>query len=219
MLGRPGGDGAWARCSTCWRNIRFVAVLIFPVMPSTPARIYEQLGITEEGKKQWASLSAFGGLQSGTWVRKAAPLFPRVEVEKELEALTQDQLAFAKGGGAEEEAPAVPQKPQISIDDFDKLDLRVATVLSCEKVEKSDKLLRFSLSLGAETRTVLSGIAGHYQPEELVGKQVVLLANLAPRKIRGVLSEGMILSAAEAADKALRLLTVEGQIAPGSGIS
>ena len=92
-------------------------------------------------------------------------------------------------------------------------------MVACEKVPKSDKLLKFTLSLGEEQRTVLSGIAEHYQPTELVGKQVVLLANLAPRKIRGILSEGMILCAANGDDTKLKLLTVDGDMEDGAYIS
>jgi methionyl-tRNA synthetase len=88
-----------------------------------------------------------------------------------------------------------PQKPEITIDDFLKIDLRVATILSAEKVEKADKLLKLELDLGYEVRTVLSGIAMHYKPEDIVGKQVTVVANLAPRKMRGIESKGMILMA------------------------
>ncbi len=220
ILGREGGDHE--RLKTVMyvlaECIRFAAVLIGPVMPSTPERIYEQLGVDEDSQKSWASLEAFGGLKAGAKVKKGEAIFPRVDVKKELEELTaaEAQTQQQKEAPAEEVAPS---KPTITIDDFDKLDLRVATVLNCEKLPKSDKLLKFSLQVGEETRTVLSGIAQHYQPEDLVGKQVVLLCNLAPRKIRGVESQGMILSAAEAGDKLLSLLTVERPVSHGSEIS
>ncbi|NLD33741.1 MAG: methionine--tRNA ligase [Clostridiales bacterium] len=198
--------------------IRYVAVLIGPVMPTTPARIYEQLGLQDDSLKTWASLAAFGGLPAGIRVQKGDALFPRVDIAKEMEALAAEKQAQAPEP-SQEEAPAAEAKPTITIDDFDKLDLRVAEVLACEKVPKSDKLLNFTLKVGEETRTVLSGIAQFYQPEQLVGKKVVLLANLAPRKIRGIESQGMILSAALDDDSALSLLTTQSDIAPGASIS
>ena len=218
VLGREGGDHERLKTvlyvlAEC---IRYVAVLIAPVMPSTPARIFEQLGLEDTALMGWHSLKQFGQLFSSTKVRKGQAIFPRVDIEKELEALaTETQEQQPEHPEAEQE----PAKPLITIDDFDKLDLRVATVLSCERLPKSDKLLKFSLQVGKETRTVLSGIAEHYSPESLVGKQVVLLYNLAPRKIRGVESQGMILSAAQADDALLSLLTTERPIADGSEIS
>ncbi len=224
VLGREGGDKA--RLQTVLyvlaESIRFVAILISPIMTRTPERIYAQLGLTDEQLMTWDSLKSFGGLKAGTRVHKGEALFPRLDIKAELEALDQEGSLPKAAQPKAMEAPVAeePKKPVIAIEDFDKLDLRIATVLSCERVEKSDKLLKFTLSLGEETRTVLSGIAAYYQPETLVGKQVVLLANLSPRKIRGILSEGMILSAAQVgSDSALRLLMPEGDIAPGAGIS
>ena len=222
ILGRAGGDTqrlqtvlyVLAEC------IRYVAVLIRPVMPSTPDRIFAQLGLADEAAKTWSSLQSFGGLPAGSHVKKGEALFPRVDVAAELESLAKEQQDAADSAEAEPAQTAtLPVKPMISIEDFDKLDLRIATVLACEPLPKSDKLLKFTLQVGGETRTVLSGIAKFYQPEDLVGKQVVLLANLAPRKIRGVESQGMILSAAELEDASLKLLTTEAPIASGSGIS
>lgn len=209
--------------------VRFIAVLITPFMPSTPARIFEQLGVTDPSLKTWASLSAFGALPEGTQVKKGEALFPRIDIQKDLTELADDEqksiaekngpaphadTADKKDANKKEEKPA--KKPQavpegcIAFDDFEKLKLRVARVIACEKVEKSEKLLKFTLSLGNETRTVLSGIAKSYQdPEALVGKKLVLLANLAPRKIMGVSSEGMLLSGVDDEHGVLRLLTVD----------
>ncbi|HET9053242.1 MAG TPA: methionine--tRNA ligase subunit beta, partial [Cyclobacteriaceae bacterium] len=111
-----------------------------------------------------------------------------------------------------------PLKPTITIDDFGKLDIRVGTVLTAEKMEKSDKLLKLTVDTGIDQRTVLSGIAKHYSPEEMVGKQVTLIANLAPRKMMGIESQGMILMA-EDADGKLRLLQPDESVNPGSGVS
>ena len=111
-----------------------------------------------------------------------------------------------------------PNKSEIVYDDFAKLDLRVGSVKACEKVEKADKLLKLTIDLGTETRTIVSGIALHYKPEEMVGKQVVVVVNLAPRKMKGIESQGMILTA-EDKDGKLRLLKPEEAVSPGSSVS
>ncbi len=216
--------------------VRFVAVLIQPFMPNTPARIFEQLGVADEGLRTWASLSSFGRLPAGTKVQKGEALFPRIDVKKELEALSGQAGAKAAQPKAAEKAekkaekaekPRAEKKPAeipegcVTIDAFEKLSFRTAKVLACTKVEKSEKLLSFTLDLGNEQRTVLSGIAKAYpDPAVLVGKTLVLFANLAPRKIMGTLSQGMLLSALDEQTGALRLLTVDdaGSIAPGSEI-
>lgn len=200
--------------------LRFVAVLISPVMPKTPGRIYAQLGLSDQGLMSWESLGAFGRLPRGLRVRKEQALFPRIDIEADLALLEKDNEAeLKKGAPKAEEKPEGNAIAEIGIEDFGKLDLRVARVLACEKVKKSDKLLKFTLKVGAEERTVLSGIAEHYAPESLVGKKLVLLANLAPRKIRGVESQGMLLSAFSEGEKTLRVLTVDGDIGDGAQIS
>ena len=199
--------------------IRFVSVCIGPVMPGTPPRIYEQLGLADLALETWDSINSFGNLPSGIKVKKGAALFPRSDIPKELEALAEDQEDKSDKPEAQEEELLPTAKSAISIDEFDKLDLRVAKVISCETVPKSDKLLKFSLQLGDETRTVVSGIAKFYEAQQLVGKNVVLLANLAPRKIRGIMSEGMILSAAAHDDSILTLLSTQSDIPSGSSIS
>ncbi len=204
---------------------RAAAVLIGPFMPRTPGRIFAQIGVVDAAAQDWASLQIFEALKPGGKVQKGEALFPRIDIAAELEALApaappaEPVAAAPVAPAAPAAAHAAPEKPaEISIDDFDKIDLRVAEVLTCEKVPKADKLLQFTLRVGEETRTVLSGIAQHYTPEEMIGKKVVLLANLAPRKIRGVESRGMLLMASD--DKGnLRALTVDGDIDSGSGIS
>jgi methionyl-tRNA synthetase len=130
------------------------------------------------------------------------------------------KLAGASTGSvvAEVESKEAEAKAEVTYDDFAKLDLRVATVTACEKVEKADKLLKLTLAVGEEVRTVVSGIALHFQPEEVVGKQVLLLANLAPRKMRGIESQGMILMA-EDADGKLVFMSPSSIVAPGSSVS
>ena len=208
---------------------RIVAVLIAPTMPRTPARIYEQIGVTDEDQKTWESIKTFGGVKPGSTVHKGEALFPRIDVAKELELLEAERqaaIAEAQKATAKEELPApadeektvFTQKDLCQFDDFEKIQLVVAKVLKCEKVPKADKLLMSTLKVGDSERIVVSGIAKFYTPEEMVGKKVVLLANLAPRKIRGVESHGMLLCAASADDSKLRLLTVDGDIDDGCEI-
>ena len=199
---------------------RIVAIMISPVMPRTPERIFAQIGVTDEILKSWDSTRTFGRLPAGGRVHKGEALFPRIDVAKELEMLEAEQNAAKAAAQKEEDNEAVfTQKDLIAYEDFEHLQLVVAKVLACEKVPKADKLLCFKLKVGNTERTVVSGIAKYYKPEELIGKKVVLLANLAPRKIRGIESNGMLLCAATADDTALRLLTVDGDIPDGCAIS
>ena len=199
---------------------RIVAIMISPVMPRTPERIFAQIGVTDEILKSWDSTRTFGRLPAGGTVHKGEALFPRIDVAKELEMLEAEQNAAKAAAQKKEENEAVfTQKDLIAYEDFERLQLVVAKVLACEKVPKADKLLCFKLKVGNTERTVVSGIAKYYKPEELIGKKVVLLANLAPRKIRGIESNGMLLCAATADDTALRLLTVDGDIPDGCAIS
>jgi methionyl-tRNA synthetase len=140
-------------------------------------------------------------------------------------AKAQAALAAASGGAAPaaktEKPAAKPEaaaKGEIQYDDFAKLDLRTGTILSAEKVEKADKLLKLQVDLGTEVRTIVSGIAMHYQPDQIVGKQVVVVANLAPRKMRGIESQGMILMAEDASGK-LHFVNPEEKVNPGAGVS
>ena len=205
--------------------IRAIAIHIYPTMPSTPEKIFAQLGVTDPALKTWESVQKFGGLKPGTKVEKGAALFPRVDVKKELESIAAEKEAAEKAKQPEkpaskkEEAPAEPEKPALaSFDDFLKIKLIAAKVIACEKVAKSEKLLKETLDVGnGVTKTVCSGIAKYYTPEEMVGKTVVMVANFAPRKMAGQLSEGMLLCA-EDPDGKVRLLTVDGEVAPGSVI-
>ena len=208
--------------------VRRVAVMISFVMPRTPERIFEQLGVTDEALKTWDSICApFGALPMDTKVCKGPALFPRLDITKELERDQPKAEVEAPKEAAKEtpkprkeekakkhEAPEFPA--EIAFDDFCKCKMQVARVLACEKVEKSNKLLKFRLSFGKDgERTILSGIAKYYQPEELVGKQVVAITNLAPRKIAGIESQGMILSAVDDADN-LRLMSVGEGVEDGA---
>lgn len=194
--------------------IRIVGILIQPAMPKTPARIWEQLGLEDSALCTWESASQFGLLPAGIHVRKGEALFPRIDIKKELADIVPTPPK-AEAKPAKQEKPAKKEEPlpegMISIDQFDQIQLRVARILTAEKVKGSDKLLHFTVSLGAgePERSVVSGIAKFYTPEEMVGKQVVLVSNLKPAKLRGIPSEGMILCASDAEDKVLKLCTVE----------
>ena len=212
---------------------RIVAVLIAPTMPRTPERIFAQIGVTDEALKTWESIKVFGGVVPGSKVHKGEALFPRIDVAKELELLEAEKQAalehakeIAEKDAKKEEIPApsdeektvFTQRDLIQCEDFEKIQLVVAKVLKCEKVPKADKLLMSTLKVGDTERVVVSGIAKFYTPEEMVGKKVVLLANLAPRKIRGVESHGMLLCAANADDSKLSLLTVDSDMEDGCEI-
>ena len=199
--------------------IRIVAILIAPTMPRTPARIFEQLGVSDPALCSFESTSRFGVLPAGGRVQKGEALFPRIDIKKELADIVPTPAA----------QPAPEPKPNaekaqddglITIDDFARVRLRAARVTAAEKVEGADKLLKLTLSLGAgePERTVVSGIAKFYTPEEMVGKQVVVVSNLRPAKLRGIRSEGMILCASDAQDKTLKLVTVEPGVEDGADI-
>ena len=193
--------------------IRIITVLIEPVMPSTPAKVWEQIGLTDnDAVKTWDSLK-WGGFPAGTAINRGEPIFPRLDLDK----LREEWAAEAEK--AEKEAVAQnfePIKPEITIDDFAKIDFRVCKVLACEKVKKADKLLKMEVQMGAETRTVVSGIAQRYTPEEMVGKQLVLVANLKPAKLRGIESQGMILAASHNGE--MEVLEVPANILPGGQV-
>lgn len=169
-------------------TVRICSILLSPVMPSTATEIWEQIGAASE-TVSWEAAGSIGLLPDGVTVRKGRVLFPRLDINEEIEALN---AILQKDTDAAEESPAEPLAPEIEIDDFFKSDLRVARVLECEPVKKSDKLLRIQLDDGMGGRQVVSGIAQYYKPEELIGKNVLLVANLKAIKLRGVESRGMI---------------------------
>ena len=194
-------------------SIRFLAVLLQPFMPETAEKIFAQLNTD---CKDYASLSAFGGLHAGDKVGEPVPLFGRIDAEQMLQQLKAKQEAAA--APAQEPAQeAIQLAPEISIEDFAKVELRVAKVLSAEKVKKSSKLLCIQLDDGMGGRQVVSGIAKWYKPEELVGKKVIVVANLKPVKLCGVESNGMI-CAADLPDGSVRVLFADDSMACGAKI-
>lgn len=170
-------------------SIRFIAILVSPFMPETAEKIFKQINTQVTS---YDSLKEFGGLKAGEKVGTAEPLFSRLDSEKLLADIAE---AAKKAQEAEKPKKEIEQKPEITIDDFAKVELRVAKVEACEPVKRAKKLLKLTLDDGAGKRTVASGIAQYYKPEELIGHNVILVANLKPAKLCGVESCGMILAA------------------------
>ncbi|EOU1109222.1 TPA: methionine--tRNA ligase [Clostridium perfringens] len=193
-------------------TLRFVSVMISPFLTETSVKINDQLNTKVT---TWESLKEFNGTVAGDKVVKSDVIFPRIDVEEKLAEL--EALKPAPVKPANEELVKNPIKEEITIDDFDKIDLRVVKVLECEPVKKAKKLLKLKVDLGGEERQVISGIAQYYKPEELVGKYVVLVANLKPVKLRGELSQGMILAAAPSDDSELVLVN-PGEMLTGSQV-
>ena len=204
-------------------SLRVCGALLSPFMPQSAEKIAEQIGASKEDMS-YESAGRYGVLPADVTVHKGATLFPRIDLEKELDALEKDKKKraaeaekaakkaekAAKKAHHGEEAPA-----EITIDDFAKLDLRVAEVTACEVVPNSDKLLKLTLRVGDETRTIASSIRPWYRPEELVGRQVVLISNLKTAKLAGIESQGMILSAVDAEDH-LKLVSVQEGVEDGA---
>jgi methionyl-tRNA synthetase len=192
--------------------LRIVAILISPFMPNTTPRIWKQLGLAgDPAALKLDDAQRWGLLPAGTVMAAPEALFPRIE-EKEDTPVDDE----AKKAAADEPAAqAAPILPEVSIEEFAKMDFRTARVLACEKVEKADKLLKLTVDIGGEVRTIISGIAMHYTPEDLVGKDVVMIVNLKPAKIRGIDSRGMVLAAV--GGEKLALVTAPG-MAPGSKV-
>lgn len=221
--------------------VRILTIWCTPFMPLFPSRVWEQFGIQDCSELQtWDSTSEWGRLPSGLRVNRGPGIFPRIQEQPESEASidikSQDESrgdAGAEKSPHAENVPALkavsvekaasveknsvkPVKPEITIDDFARIDLRVVLVKAAEKVKGADRLLKLEVDLGTETRTVVAGIAKYYSPEELVGKRVIMVANLAPAVLRGIESKGMILAAV--GEDSLGVLTVEKDLPPGTQV-
>ncbi|AKM17414.1 methionine--tRNA ligase [Geobacillus stearothermophilus] len=196
-------------------SLRHTAVLLQPFLTRTPERIFTQLGISDRSLKEWDSLYDFGLIPEGTNVQKGEPLFPRLDIGVEVEYIKAHMQGGKPAEAAKEEKQAA-RAEEISIDDFAKVDLRVAEVVHAERMKNADKLLKLQLDLGGEKRQVISGIAEFYKPEELIGKKVICVANLKPAKLRGEWSEGMIL--AGGSGDGFSLATVDQHVPNGTKI-
>lgn len=190
-------------------SLRITSVCLLAFLPETSENINQQLSVE---LTTWNSIASFDGTSAGTRVNKGEIIFPRIDVEKKIE-----ELNALKEQKASENVPKMqPLKEEITIEDFEKIDLRVVKVLSCEPVKGAKKLLKLKVDLAGEERQVISGISKYYKPEELVGKYVVLVANLKPVKLRGELSQGMILAASTDDDSKLFTATILGELPTGS---
>ncbi len=196
-------------------SLQLVANLAIAFEPFLPFSSQKLRGMLHVDEAQWDRLGAVDLLPAGHQLGEPALLFEKIE-DSVVEAQVQKLLDTKKANEAAQ-FKAAPVKENIPFEDFEKLDIRVATVLACEKVKKSKKLLKFTLADGADNRTIVSGIAQHYNPEDLVGKQVCYVANLAPRTISGIESQGMILSAVNF-DDSLSVVTVDRKVVPGSQV-
>ncbi len=197
-------------------SIRFAAVMLMPFLPETSEKILRQINTN---LNTWDSLNEFGGISPGIKVNEPEILFTRIDGKKKMQELTGDNIEDTKTEKADQpvKQKGKPAKEEVSIDDFDKLDLRLAEIVSCTEHPNADRLLVLKLKVGSETRQVVSGIAKWYQPEDLVGKKVVMIYNLAPVELRGVESQGMVLAASKG--KKLTLVSTLEDISDGSLIS
>ena len=187
-----------------------LAIVSSPFLPFTASKLVKMLNTD---RRSWGEAGSDALLASGHTMGGAQLLFEKIDddvIARQLQKL-HDKKRSIESPAAE----VAPLKPEITFDDFSKLDIRIGTVLAAEKMEKSNKLLKLTIDIGVDRRTVLSGIAQHYTPEEMVGKQVTLIANLAPRKMMGIESQGMVLMAEDSVGK-LKLLLPSGKVFPGS---
>ena len=204
----------------CLQLTANLAILINPFLPNTAKKMLYMMKVVDK-MLDWENAGKVKLLSVGYSLRAPELLFRKIEDEEikiQIEKLKAGLIKKEKTKMEEIKPEASNYKPEIVYDDFAKLDLRIGTVTVAEKVEKADKLLKLTIDLGTETRTIVSGIAQHYKSEEVVGKQVVLVVNLAPRKMKGIESQGMILTA-EDKDGKLRLLKPEEAVSPGSSVS
>lgn len=200
--------------------LRVISILIAPFMPDTSKKIQEIIGATEE-QCTWESAGKWGVLSKNVSVKKCSPLFPRIDVNKEIEELNklmevQKQEASVKNAAEDKKTQEEPENKLIGIEDFAKVNLIVAKIKECEPVKKSKKLLKLVINDGTNDRVVVSGISQYYSPEELINRNIILVSNLKPAKLCGVESNGMVL-AAESPEGKVNVIFVDDLI-PGSNI-
>lgn len=221
----------------CLQLTANLAILVNPFLPHTARKLLHMMKVVER-MLEWENAGKIKLLSVGYTLRAPELLFRKIEDQEiayqkeklkmnsqqkqgtssDLPSQVSDSSSPQSGSSSDQKAPESPVKPVIQFDDFAKIDLKTGTILSAEKVEKADKLLKLEVDLGFEKRTIVSGIALHFKPEELVSKQVVVVANLAPRKMRGIESNGMLLLAQDK-DGKLVFVSPEQVITAGSGVS
>lgn len=192
-------------------NIRIIGILTQPFLTRGSKKIFEQLGLTEEIQTEYNTIYTYGQVAFSSPVsKKATPIYPRLEVEEEVQFI-KEEMAKTAPAAPKEDAEEVEE---ISIDDFDKVEIKVATIVNASEHPKADKLLKIQVDLGNEERQIVSGIREHYEADEIIGKKVLVVTNLKPVKLRGELSQGMILTAEK--DARLTLVSVPNGIENGS---
>lgn len=205
----------------CLQLTANLAILINPFLPFTAKKMCHMMKVVDK-MLEWENAGSMKLLSVGYTLRAPELLFRKIEDSEIMEQIEKLNAASVKKESDQSvvssEQKTITVKPEIVFDDFAKIDLKVGTIVAAEKVEKADKLLKLQVDLGFETRTIVSGIAMHFSPEEITGKQVTVVTNLAPRKMRGIESNGMILMAEDANGK-LHFINPEEKIHPGSGVS
>ena len=201
----------------CLQLCANLAVLINPFLPNTAKKMTYMMKVVDK-MLDWENAGKLKLLSVGYSLREPQLLFRKIEDTEITEQIEKLKAGLVNKTTKMEETKSVASKSEIVYDDFAKLELKAGTVTACEKVAKADKLLKLEVDLGHEKRTIVSGIALHYNPEEMVGKQVIVVTNLAPRKMKGIESQGMILTAEDSNGK-LQLLTPENPVTPGSNVS
>lgn len=194
-------------------SLRISGILLKPFLTESPGQVFTQLGIVNQDITKWEDLYELGLIKAGAKVVKGEPMFPRLDVEAEVEVIKE--LMNKSVVQPATKTSVVPTKPEIEFPDFTQLDMRVAEIIEAEKMKNADKLLKIQIDLGGEKRQIISGIAKYYEPEVLVGKKVVCVVNLKPVKLRGEMSEGMILSAKDS-DGNLVLTAIDSDLPAGS---
>ncbi|MFW6007303.1 MAG: methionine--tRNA ligase subunit beta, partial [Halanaerobiales bacterium] len=191
-------------------SLRIIAIALKPFMIETPGKIARQIGIKDKIEDyEWENLKVWGQLPSNIKVNKKDPIFPRIDIEEYFENKEEEEMV-SKDNKEEENL--------IDFDEFQNIELRVAEIVEAEKIEDSNKLLKLKVNIGKEKRQLVAGIARHYNPEDLPGKKILMVANLEPAEIFGVKSEGMILAASTDDDSQLALTTVDQDIPAGSKV-
>ena len=204
-------------------GLRIVSVLLTAFLPDTAKRIQDILGVENEAQVSWESVAAFGRSVCGLTVKQTEPLFPRLDIAKELEALEEISdnrtLAKQKKMPAAEKPKEKPEAPAgvITYDDFKKVEMKVGVVKEAVAIEGSEKLIKMQVDVGGEMRQIVSGIRKWYTPEEMAGKTIVVVTNLKPAKLFGVESNGMLLAAEH--DGTLKIVTLDGALPSGAHVS
>ncbi len=198
------------------QSLRNVSIMLQPFLVKTPKMVWEQLGIVDSAITSWESMNQYGLLPEGTRVVQGNPIFPRLDVKDEVDYIKQQMQGPTTPVIEKVNVTETEVLSEITIDDFMRVELRVAEVIDAEPVKKADKLLKIQLDLGYEKRQVVSGIAKHYTPEEIIGKRVICVTNLKPVTLRGEISQGMILAGEK--DGKLSLATIDQSLPNGSKV-